>query len=198
MMKDLSLHLESLLLDHDSVVYPQLGTFTTTYVPSRWSPDEDLFLPPYRTISFSAEVPQEDELFVTTLAKRYRVSQSDAGVMCAEYLDYIHQELSENGAMDLGSIGVFVQENDDEPLIFYPAPAGVASPEFYGLDAFHVSPALARPVAVGETKRKTVLISTAGSDEHHIIIHINRTAAEYVATAAACLLLFFGARPSRI
>ncbi len=188
-MKDLSLHLENLLLYHDSVIYPQLGTFTTTYVPSKWSEQEELFLPPYRSVSFSTEPKEGNDLFVTTLSRRYRVSATDAHVMCAEYLDYIRQELSENGTMDLGSIGVFVQEEETDPLTFYPAPSGAASPSLYGLDALHMSP-VSQPKDIRE-KEKEHHTPTLESDDRHITIRISRQWAGYVATAAACILLFF-------
>ena len=190
-MKDLSLHIENLLLDHDCVIYPQLGAFTTTYIPSKWSEEEDLFLPPCRMVSFDAEVNEGDELFVTSLAKRYRVSKTDASMMCAEYLDYIRQELSENGTMDLGSIGVFVQENEQEPILFYPTPAGVASPRLYGLDALHLAPISNPQQFVSKRKKDRPIFSTADGDENHITIRISRQFAGYVATAAACILLFF-------
>ena len=190
-MKDLSLHIENLLLDHDCVIYPQLGAFTTTYVPSKWSEEEDLFLPPYRMVSFDAEVKDGDELFITTLSKRYRVNKTDASVMCAEYLDYIRQELDENGTMDLGSIGVFVQEDENSPLLFYPTPSGVATPELYGLDAVHMLP-LSEPQT--ETTKKLSHISllpTVENDDSHLTIRISKQFAGYVATAAACIVMFF-------
>ena len=103
-MKDLSQHIEYLLLDHDCVIYPQLGAFRATYVPSRWSQAEDLFLPPYRSVSFDADTKESDGLFETSLSRRYRVSPVDAEVMCAEYLDYILR----NG------VNVYICEDEDE------------------------------------------------------------------------------------
>ncbi len=191
-MKDLSQHIEYLLLDHDCVIYPQLGAFAATYVPSRWSQAEDLFLPPYRSVSFDAKTKESDGLFVTSLSRRYKVSPIDAEVMCAEYLDYIRQELSENGTMDLGSIGVFVQENESEPLTFYPSPAGVASPGLYGLDALHMEPLSAdQRGAAHRTRSRRSILPTVKSDESHITIRFSRHLANYVAAAAASIILFF-------
>ena len=190
-MKDLSQHIEYLLLDHDCVIYPQLGAFKATYVPSRWSQAEDLFLPPYRSVSFDAETKESDGLFETSLSRRYRVSPVDAEVMCAEYLDYIRQELSENGSMDLGSIGVFVQENETDPLTFYPAPAGVASPRLYGLDALHMEPLSIEQRPAHRRHNRRGIMPTVKSDDRNITIHISRHLANYVAAAAASIILFF-------
>ena len=190
-MKDLSQHIEYLLLDHDCVIYPQLGAFRATYVPSRWSQAEDLFLPPYRSVSFDADTKESDGLFETSLSRRYRVSPVDAEVMCAEYLDYIRQELAENGTMDLGSIGVFVQENETDPLTFYPAPAGVATPALYGLDSLHMDPLSAEQRPTRRRGRRRSIVPTVKSDERNITIRISRHLANYVAATAASIILFF-------
>ena len=190
-MKDLSQHIEYLLLDHDCVIYPQLGAFRATYVPSRWSQAEDLFLPPYRSVSFDAETKESDGLFETSLSRRYRVSPVDAEVMCAEYLDYIRQELAENGTMDLCSIGVFVQENETDPLTFYPAPAGVATPALYGLDSLHMDPLSAEQRPTRRRGRRRSIVPTVKSDERNITIRISRHLANYVAATAASIILFF-------
>lgn len=190
-MKDLSQHIEFLLLDHDCVIYPQLGAFKATYVPSRWSQAEDLFLPPYRSVSFDAETKQSDGLFETSLSRRYRVSPVDAEVMCAEYLDYIRQELAENGAMDLGSIGVFVQENETDPLTFYPAPAGIATPALYGLDSLHMEPLSAEQRPARHRGSRQSIMPTVKSDDRNITIRISKHLANYVAAAAASIILFF-------
>ena len=190
-MKDLSQHIEYLLLDHDCVIYPQLGAFRATYVPSRWSQAEDLFLPPYRSVSFDAETKESDGLFETSLSRRYRVSPVDAEVMCAEYLDYIRQELAENGTMDLCSIGVFVQENETDPLTFYPAPAGVATPALYGLDSLHMDPLSAEQRPTRRRGRRRSIVPTVKSDERNITIRISRHLANYVAATAASITLFF-------
>ena len=139
-MKDLSRHIEYLLLDHDCVIYPQLGAFIAKYIPSRWVEEEDLFLPPYRSIYFNEKLKEGDDLFVTSLAKRYKISLDEARAHCVEFLDFIHQELSETGSIDLGSIGILTQDQTTGKISFSPCTAGATSPELYGLDVCHITP----------------------------------------------------------
>ena len=190
-MKDLSQHIEYLLLSHDCVIYPQLGAFVTKYVPSRWSSEEDLFLPPFRSVCFNGELKEGDNLFVTTLSKRYRVTQDDAGLMCAEYLEHIHQELAENGTMDLGSIGVFIQENPSDALTFVPNEAGVTSPDLYGLDAIPFAPLSGAGSSTQTSGRNENDSKQNVDDDNHITIRISRRLVNYVAAAAASIVLFF-------
>ena len=52
-MIELSRHIENLLLKHNCVIVPQLGGFVTQYVPARYISEEQIFLPPYRSVGFN-------------------------------------------------------------------------------------------------------------------------------------------------
>ena len=191
-MKDLSRHIEFLLLDHDCVIYPQLGAFIAKYIPSRWVEEEDLFLPPYRSICFNELLKEGDDLFVTTLAKRYKITLNEARVLCADFLDFIHQELTDNGSVDLGSIGMLTQDQVTGKISFSPCIAGVTTPELYGLDVCHMTPTKLQTVE--ETQKATekkVKITSVQADEKSITIRINRSLFNYVAAVAASVVLFF-------
>ena len=51
-MIELSTHIEYMLLTHDEVSVPQLGTFIVKDMSSRRVDEEGIFLPPYRTVTF--------------------------------------------------------------------------------------------------------------------------------------------------
>ena len=63
-MKELSRHIEQLLLEHNCVIVPQLGGFVTQYVPARYVEAEKLFLPPARTVAFNPHLTLNDGLLV--------------------------------------------------------------------------------------------------------------------------------------
>lgn len=189
-MKDLSRHIEYLLLDHDCVIYPQLGAFIAKYVPSRWVDEEDLFLPPYRSISFNEMLKDGDDLFVSTLSKRYKITLDEARTLCADFLEFIHQELTANGSIDLGSIGILTQDPENGKISFSPCIAGVTSPELYGLDVCHLTP-IKQEERIDETPAKNVKVTSVQADDKNITIRINRSIFNYVATIAASIVLFF-------
>ena len=188
-MKDLSRHIEYLLLDHDCVIYPQLGAFIAKYIPSRWVEEEDLFLPPYRSIYFNEKLKEGDDLFVTSLAKRYKISLDEARAHCVEFLDFIHQELSETGSIDLGSIGILTQDQTTGKISFSPCTAGATSPELYGLDVCHITPI--KQDETIEERNESVKVTSVKTDDKSITIRINRSIFNYAAAIAASIVLFF-------
>ena len=55
-MNELSRHIESLLVSNDCVIVPGLGGFVTQYVTARRVDEENLYLPPYRTVGFNGQL----------------------------------------------------------------------------------------------------------------------------------------------
>lgn len=164
------------------MIIPQLGAFVARRVEGRFSPEENLFLPPYRTVHFNPQIRRSDGLLENSLIERYNVSLQEAKNMCSEFVDYINMMLIENGSMDFGTIGVFSQ--DEVGIIsFMPCLAGITTPVLYGLDSFQMEKLQAIPF-----KKKRILISE--EDSKHIIIRINKIAAKYVAAVAASIVLF--------
>lgn len=190
-MKDLSKHIEYLLLDHECVVYPELGAFITSYISSKWSKEENLFLPPYRSVWFNPQLKEDDNLFISTLAHRYNISRADAILLCTEYLEEIYQELEENGTADIGSIGTFIKESEEAPMIFAPTLSGVATPSIYGLDSVQL-PILNDQTTETQATDTRQPVHAIHSDEKHITIRIRRSIVNYAAAVAASIILFLG------
>jgi len=191
-LKDLSKHIEYLLLDHECVIFPQLGAFITSYISSKWSQEEDIFLPPYRTVWFNPQIKEDDHLFISTLARRYRISETDATLLCNEYLEEIYQELEENGIVDVGSIGTFIREEANSPITFAPNPSGVTSPSLYGLDVVHLPLLSAEDLEKSQQKARETEAETRQRDEKHITIRIHRSLINYATAAAASVIMFLG------
>lgn len=190
-MIDLSRHIEYMLLQNDKVAVPELGTFIATYVPSTWIEEEALFLPPYRSVSFSNETEDCNE-FLVSLSAKYNITIEEAGILCMEFTENILQELHDNGTSDIGSIGYFQQENDNLDKIFVPCQAGVATPSLYGLDSLTCIPMASSSSTMAEEEEKpSRRLTSISSEEGNIVIRINRHFANYVAAIAASIVLFF-------
>ncbi|MBP3372993.1 MAG: SPOR domain-containing protein [Bacteroidaceae bacterium] len=189
-MKKIFRHIEYLLLEHDHVIIPQLGGFVANNMPSSWSEEEELFLPPYRTVHFNANLNHGDSTLVDSLASMYSITPAEAEKWCAQFVQSIHMELAENGSLDFGSIGVMIQESADQPITFSPCKAGVTTPSLYGLDAFHM-PMLAQggTVKVNIHKPKEEKAEKR-KRTHSYTLHINRHLAHTVAAVAAAVILF--------
>lgn len=190
-MKKIFRHIEYLLLEHDHVIIPQLGGFVANNMPSTWSAEEELFLPPYRTVHFNANLNHGDNTLVDSLAEAYSITPAEAEKWCAQFVQSIHMELAENGSLDFGSIGVMIQENADQPITFSPCKAGVTTPSLYGLDAFHM-PMLAQGGNLTETLRPATGKTTQKKvgTKRDYTLRINRHLVHTVAAMAASIILF--------
>ncbi len=184
-MKKIFRHIEYLLLEHAHVIIPQLGGFVAKSMPGVWSEDEELFLPPYRTVHFNAHMNHGDTTLVDSLSAAYSITPSEAEKWCAQFVQGIHMELAENGSLDFGSIGVMIQESPEQPITFSPCKAGVTTPELYGLDAFHM-PKLAH----GTFAQPRVKVAEKGKTTRHYTLQLNRHLVHTVATLAASIILF--------
>ena len=167
---------------------PYLGTFKTTYVPSKWIEEEEIFLPPYRALSFTNEIDNTDTRFIEAISANYQIPVEEAYIVTLEYTENIQQELAEYGNYELGSIGEFAQEDENGPMNFIPCQAGVASPWLYGLDAIHVHPSNQKTLSTKKQEKKKLSVNT---DAKHINISINKRFLHYVTSIAAAIVLFF-------
>ena len=166
------------------MIIPQLGAFVARRVEGRFSPDENLFLPPYRTVHFNPQIRRNDGLLENSLIEQYNVSLQEAKQMCSEFVDHINMKLVENGTMDFGTIGVFSQ--DELGIItFMPCLAGVTTPALYGLDAFQMP-----KLRVVPCEKKKVRTAVDEKDSQHITIQLNKVVIKYIAAVAASVVLF--------
>lgn len=174
---------------HDTVVVPRLGTFKTTYVPSKWVEEEEFLLPPYRALTFTHEVDETDTHFIETISSNYQISTEEAYIVTLEFTENLHQELSEYGSYELGSIGEFVMEEETGKVQFIPCHAGVASPGLYGLDAIHAH--LAKEEVSATRRKQGKKRKVVNTDAKHVTISINKHLLHYAASVAAAIVLFF-------
>lgn len=192
-MIDISRHIEYLLLEHDSVCVPQLGTFSIQQTESRRVAEEDLFLPPVRNVSFSSGSSQGADDFIRSLALALRVTCEQAQTACAEYVENVMQELATNSVAEVGSIGMFVRDTATGTDCFMPCQAGVTSPEFYGLDSVY-QPRLPESVRQAEAAEQQA-VRHIQKDDKHVTIRIPRSLL-YYASAAAIIIFFSFSTPA--
>ena len=74
-MIELSQHIEVLLLENDCVIVPGLGGFVAHYTPAI-QVEENVFLPPTRTIGFNPQLKLNDGLLVQSYMAVYDTNLS--------------------------------------------------------------------------------------------------------------------------
>lgn len=154
-MTDLSKQIEILLLDNDCVIVPGFGGFMAHHVNSLYVEEENLFLPPSRTLGFNPQLHVNDSLLAQSYVEAYDISYPEAIRRIEDDVREVKQALANDGEYELPDIGVIVV-NKDGKYEFTPCSAGILTPEFYALNSFEM-PLLKDPgnKVVAENKAET-------------------------------------------
>lgn len=134
-MKELARHIEIMLLDNDCVIIPGFGGFIAHQVSARYVPEEQLFLPPYRTIGFSPSMRLNDGLLVQSYMTAYDASFPEAVRLLESKVSMLENSLHQDGSVELHGIGI-LRENIKGEYTFEPNESGVLSPTLYGMSSF--------------------------------------------------------------
>lgn len=133
-MKELTKHIEALLLENDCVILPQFGGFVTNHAPARWVEDEHLFLPPYRTVGFNPQLKINDGLLVQSYMVTHDATYPEATRLVEAAIESMCECLYKSGVVELHGIGI-LHRNIEGDYHFIPAEGGVISPSFYGFSS---------------------------------------------------------------
>lgn len=186
-MNELVTCIEYLLLHHNSVSIVGLGEFEAQEVESQYILEEGMLFPPRRVVTFKNEWKEDNADFLKSLSKILGITLAKAEQLLIEWIAEFHQQLEDNGYVDFGSIGTFQrQEEFDNSIMFLPSESGIASPEYYGLDAFIVS-----RIDVAQPNNKEVPgMLSVRKDNKNITISISKNVVNYVSTIAAAIIMF--------
>ncbi|MBQ8673290.1 MAG: SPOR domain-containing protein [Bacteroides sp.] len=136
-MIELAQHIEILLLEHDCVIVPGLGGFVAHYTPARRVQEENLFLPPIRTIGFNPGLLLNDGLLVQSYMTVHDTDFSDATRMMELGVEELMQSLRQEGKVELPHIGS-LHYSIHHTYEFHPYDNRLATPSLYGLGSFEL------------------------------------------------------------
>ena len=193
-MFELTRHIESLLLRNDCVIVPHLGGFVTSFRPARWIREENLFLPPTRSVGFNSHLTINDGLLTQSYMQAADISYPDAQRLVERDVEHVKDILLREGEFTFDGIGKLLQRLDGH-YDFIPIEAGVISPELYGLDAVSV------PLVHRSDERAPQKSRTWKTGLHHFtrsrrpsrttVRRVGRSTLHIAAVAAITLLLYF-------
>lgn len=168
-MIQLQRHIEILLLDNDCVIVPDFGGFVAHHVSARYSEEDNVFLPPQRTLGFNPQLRINDSLLVQSYIAAYDLSYPEALRRIEGEVEELKDTLDTMGIYTMDDIGT-LKVNDEGNYTFEPCEAGVLSPELYGLGAVNVLSlrqvsdmrSLVVPSAVSESATSSDAAATGG------------------------------------
>ena len=202
-MIELDRHIEILLLSNDCVIVPGLGGFMTHHVEARYDADDQMFLPPLRTLGFNPQLTMNDSLLVQSYIEAYDISYPEALRRIESEVEELKQHIEAAGCYELNDIGE-LSLNEEGKYIFSPCEAGILTPELYGLSTFEMK-TIATPLPVEEekTEAEETVVSPAHvsmttddeEDEERALVIKMSWIRNTVAIAAAVLAFFLMTTP---
>lgn len=200
-MIELQRHIEILLLSNDCVIIPDLGGFMTHHMEARYDDEEQIFLPPYRTLGFNPQLKINDSLLVQSYIEAYDISYPEALRRIESEVTELCQHIDNQGHYELTDIGT-LYKNEDGNIAFTPCEAGILTPELYGLSSFEMPMMVAsqpstplfdlpqKQQPVEEETEETVQ-TTVDTDEEVTTIHVKMSWIRNTVAMAAAILAFF-------
>ena len=184
-MIELAQHIETLLLENDCVIVPGFGGFVAHYSPATRVKEENIFLPPTRTIGFNPQLKLNDGVLVQSYMSAYDTSFADASRIVEKEVNEFIGLLHEEGKAHLDNIGE-IHYNIYGNYEFVPYDYKITTPSLYGLDSFEIHELSAL------LQKEKVLIPTYPEKEKKTFeISINRAYLRNAAAMIAAIVLFF-------
>ena len=202
-MIEIDRHIEILLLSNDCVIVPGLGGFMTHHVEAHFDAEDQMFLPPLRTLGFNPQLTMNDSLLVQSYIEAYDISYPEALRRIEDEVEELKQHIDAAGSYELNDIGE-LSLNEEGKYLFTPCEAGILTPALYGLSSFEMSPIATEAVAA-EEKTETedtsapalVPLTTddTDDDEERALVIKMSWIRNTVAIAAAVLAFFLMTTP---
>lgn len=184
-MMELEKHIEALLLENDCVIVPGFGGFITYYSKAKLLEEENVFLPPFRTVGFNPRLKINDGLLVQSYMQAYHTDFPDAEKKVRQDVEKLISFMHEEGKIEIHGVGkIYLTKNNIYE--FHPDESGVLTPALYGLSSFECIPLKEKKIANQEYLQEPV-----PSPHKNYEIKINRSLVRQVAGIAAAILLFF-------
>lgn len=178
-MNELIKHIEILLLNHDCVIIPGFGGFTTQHVDSCYDESDQTFFPPKRTIGFNSQLKMNDSLLAQSYIEAFDLSYPDAVNRIENEVEMLWEHLNDSNVLEMGTIGTFTK-NDEGKLEFTPCQAGVLTPRYYGLGTCEI--------------KQINNVSNSSSEFNNVVNHSFTSKIKQINSlrniAAACFILF--------
>ena len=101
----LSAMIEELILDHDKLALPGLGTFVAEEMPASFSDRGYTLNPPYRRLSFSPEESDDGLLAALYCRDNGSLSPEEGAAIINHFLSDLSDELRESKSVGLPGLG---------------------------------------------------------------------------------------------
>ena len=111
---NISRYIKKLLPEHETVIFPGLGAFVSSYQSAQIDVESGQIVPPSKTVTFDPKIRHDDGLLAGQIAEDEHISQSEAQKKIKNERERILYRLDKGEEVILGSLGVlFVNEKQE-------------------------------------------------------------------------------------
>ena len=111
---------------------PGLGGFVAHTVQAHFDNDEQLLIPPKRTLGFNSQLSANDSLLAQSYMEAYDISYPEALRKIEYDVKCLLSELNHNPSCSLPGLGSLSKDSYGR-IMFEPSEAGILTPDLYGL-----------------------------------------------------------------
>ncbi len=183
MIDVLARHIKALLAENDCVILPEVGGFMAQYVPACHIPEENMFMPPCRKVTFNTQLSLNDGLLVQAYMQTYDINYPKALGMMNDAINALRNQLAQEGEAKLQGIGT-LRMTLDSRVEFIPEEQEILSPALYGFSAFEMLP-------LSEIATKKEPTVSEPEKKNSVVISINRQWLNTAVAAVVAIVLFF-------
>ena len=117
-MENLLLHIEYLLLEHDSVAVPGLGVFSNMYISAKEDEDSNIWNPMSKIVRFESSLNHDYSLLLNSYCRKHSIPLRDAQVLLEKESSQLIQTISSGNEVIIGNLGTLRLHEGD--LVFAP------------------------------------------------------------------------------
>jgi len=139
MAKDISVYIRELLFRHDCVIIPGFGAFIGNYFPSHIDPNEGLFYPPVRRITFNRHLTGNDGLLIGHVSSHLNIAYGESREMINSWAEELRNKIMAGTSLNLDHLGTF-SLNREGTIIFEPDNTVNYLLSSYGLTSYQRQP----------------------------------------------------------
>lgn len=171
------------LFYNDYLVLPSFGGFVLKSNPAHFSTSGTLLLPPSKTVSFNAQLKQNDGILVTWLQRQLSCTASEALNHLHEFAEYCSSILNTRRRLNLDDIGFFYLDFENN-ICFEPQ-----QDNNFLMKSFGLSTVLIQEIEVPakEPKKETLfedrIISTQTKEQTIVPTKVKRNYSKLIAPA---------------
>ncbi len=173
-MEKLVKHISYLIARHNCVIVPGFGAFLADEVSAHYNTEEQIFMPPYRTMRFNSKVTTDDALLISEYIEREQLAYNDSVNLLNKDIDTLRHELSQNSIVRFGELGTFNMDINGN-ITFTADANGIDDAYNFGFEPFAMK-------------------QLRNCGEKNIVIR-RRDLGKYIAAAAAIILTFIFVTP---